>query len=113
MLNSYSHCPKSTKVATQMGLNGPKDTGSKIFAISHSILLMTVSLTLLIVVSTLLTGCGQKGDLYLTKDAPNNTDFILYKANKPQIDNSSEAKTQQAIEQQKVEEASIQDPENY
>lgn len=36
----------------------------------------------------MLTGCGQKGALYMPDEAPSNTDFILHKANKADSESS-------------------------
>ena len=55
-----------------------------------------------------LTGCGQKGDLYLPEEAPSNIDYTIYKANK-----TPESKAEQAINQQKIEEAAAEDPQDY
>lgn len=55
-----------------------------------------------------LTGCGQKGDLYLPEEAPSNVDYTIYKANK-----TPEAKAEQALNQQKIEEAAAEDPQDY
>ncbi|WP_019673872.1 LPS translocon maturation chaperone LptM [Psychrobacter lutiphocae] len=55
-----------------------------------------------------LTGCGQSGDLYLAKDAPSNTDFILYKGNK-----SEDAKAALEYDQKQIEAAAAEDPADY
>ncbi|PNK60405.1 LPS translocon maturation chaperone LptM [Psychrobacter sp. FDAARGOS_221] len=65
-------------------------------------------LTAVLITPVLLTGCGQSGDLYLTKDAPSNTDFILYKGNK-----SEDAKPTIDYTQQEVQEAAAENPADY
>ena len=55
-----------------------------------------------------LTGCGQKGDLYLPEEAPSNVDYTIYKGNK-----TPETKAEQAVNQQKIEEAAAEDPQDY
>ncbi|SUD91680.1 LPS translocon maturation chaperone LptM [Psychrobacter phenylpyruvicus] len=69
-------------------------------------------LILLILSSVFLSGCGQKGDLYLVKDAPSNTKFILYDGNKVEGDTAA-SQAEQAAEQQKIEEAAAAEPQDY
>lgn len=60
----------------------------------------------------MLTGCGQKGALYLPEDAPSNTDFILHKANKPQSPNNSDRNDNS--QESPIEDADISaDPQDY
>lgn len=76
---------------------------------------LLVAMASIIMSAVFLTGCGQKGDLYLTEEAPSNTNFMLYKGNKSS-DNSDTLKqteTNKAIEQQKIKEAAAQDPQDY
>ena len=40
--------------------------------------------------AAVLTGCGQKGALYLPEDAPSNTDYIFYKGNKAEAPSTAE-----------------------
>ena len=40
--------------------------------------------------TAVLTGCGQKGALYLPEDAPSNTDYIFYKGNKAEAPSTAE-----------------------
>lgn len=68
-----------------------------------------VVLSIVVLSSVFLSGCGQKGELYLVKDAPSNTDFILYDGNK--VEDGSKAES--AVDQQKVEEAATEDPQDY
>lgn len=69
------------------------------------LILFPLSLTL---ISLFLSGCGQKGELYLPEEAPSNTSFILYKANK-----TEENKTEQMTSLQEIEKAVAEDPQDY
>ncbi len=70
-------------------------------------------LVLLVLSGVFLSGCGQKGALYLVKDAPSNTDFILYEGNKVEGSNTAASQAKQAAEQQKIEEAAAAQPQAY
>lgn len=74
---------------------------------------LLVAMASLVVSAVFLTGCGQKGDLYLTQDAPANTNFMLYKGNKSHSNNPHQTEADKAIEQQKIAEAAAQDPQDY
>lgn len=66
-------------------------------------------ITMVMMLGTLmLTGCGQKGALYLPEEAPSNTDFMIYKGNKSEANKVKEAQTREQVEQ-----AAEQDPEDY
>lgn len=67
-------------------------------------------LALLVLSSGFLSGCGQKGDLYLVKDAPSNTKFILYEDDKVE---DSKTAAKQVADQQKIEEAAAAEPQDY
>ena len=74
---------------------------------------LVVAATTFILATAFLSVCGQRGDLYPTAEAPSNTNFLLYKGNKDSSKSAEEAQAERAIEQQKVEEAALQDPQDY
>lgn len=59
-----------------MTLQSVKNTKKPFARGAYSVIAILVSLT----------GCGQKGDLYMPEEANSNTDFILYKNNKDKTD---------------------------
>lgn len=48
--------------------------------------------------AAVLTGCGQKGALYLPEEAPSNTDYIFYKGSKAEAISTAEGVADVAVD---------------
>ena len=103
--DSYKNHPTSN------GLGWAELNNAAVTTMKLSRLFLLVAIVVLS--SVFLSGCGQKGELYLTEDAPSNTNFILYKGNKVEGSNTVNNQAEQAENQQKIEEAAATDPQDY
>jgi len=104
-LNLHTYLYKNNQTASDTCLVSLNKMAVKTGKLSRLFTLLST----LVLSSTFLSGCGQKGELYLTKDAPSNTDFILYDGNK--VEGSDKAA--QAANQQKIEEVAAEEPQDY